>query len=38
MRKQSYLEVKEVPMSEGSSNVHLHIRLKNPVASRSASA
>ncbi len=38
MRKQSYLEVKEVPMSEGSTNVHLHIRLKKPAVSGSASA
>ena len=27
MRKQSYLEVKEVPMDNGSTNVHLHVRL-----------
>jgi hypothetical protein len=28
MRKQDYLEVKEVPMGEGSAAVHLHIRRK----------
>lgn len=28
MRKQDYLEVKEVPMGDGSTNVHLHIRRK----------
>ena len=28
MRKQDYLEVKEVPMVEGSSNVHLYMRCK----------
>jgi uncharacterized LabA/DUF88 family protein len=28
MRKQSYLEVKEVPMGEGSAHVHLYARLK----------
>jgi uncharacterized LabA/DUF88 family protein len=26
MRKQEYLEIKEVPMGEGSTNVHLHVR------------
>ncbi len=28
MRKQEYLEVKEVPMGDGSNNVHLYIRRK----------
>lgn len=28
MRKQDYLEVKEVPMAEGSSNMHLYVRRK----------
>ncbi len=28
MRKQDYLEVKEVPMVEGSTNVHLYVRCK----------
>lgn len=28
MRKQDYLEVKEVPMGDGSSNVHLYVRCK----------
>jgi uncharacterized LabA/DUF88 family protein len=28
MRKQDYLEVKEVPMGDGSNNVHLYIRRK----------
>ena len=28
MRRQDYLEVKEVPMGEGSTNVHLHVRRK----------
>lgn len=27
IRKQNYLEVKETPVSDGSSNVHIHIRL-----------
>jgi hypothetical protein len=28
VRKQAYLEVKEVPIQDGSSNVHLFVRLK----------
>lgn len=28
VRKQPYLEVKEVPVSDGSTNVHLYVRLK----------
>ena len=28
MRKQDYLEVKEVPMGDGSTNVHLYVRCK----------
>lgn len=28
MRKQDYLEIKEVPMVEGSTNVHLYVRCK----------
>ena len=28
MRKQDYLEIKEVPMVEGSANVHLYVRCK----------
>lgn len=28
VRKQNYLEVNEVPVSDGSTNVHLHVRLK----------
>ena len=28
MRKQDYLEIKEVPMGEGSTNVHLYVRCK----------
>lgn len=28
MRKQDYLEIKEVPMSEGSTNMHLYVRCK----------
>lgn len=28
MRKQDYLEIKEVPMGDGSSNVHLYVRCK----------
>lgn len=28
MRKQDYLELKEVPMGDGSTNVHLHVRRK----------
>lgn len=28
MRKQDYLDVKEVPMGDGSANVHLHVRRK----------
>lgn len=34
MRKQSYLEVKEVPMGDGSTNVHICVRLKQAVVSR----
>lgn len=30
MRKQDYLELKEVPMGDGSTNVHLHVRRKVP--------
>lgn len=28
MRKQDYLEIKEVPMSDGSTNMHLYVRYK----------
>lgn len=28
MRKQDYLEIKEVPMGDGSTNVHLYVRFK----------
>ena len=28
MRKQEYLEVKEVPIGDGSTNVHVHVRRK----------
>jgi len=28
MRKQDYLEIKEVPIGDGSTNVHLHVRCK----------
>ena len=28
MRKQDYLEIKEVPMGDGSTNVHLYVRCK----------
>jgi hypothetical protein len=28
VRKQDYLEVKEVPVGDGSTNVHLYVRLK----------
>lgn len=34
MRKQDYLEVKEVPMGDGSANVHLHVRRKNGAAAK----
>lgn len=30
VRKQPYLEVKEVPVADGSNNVHLHVRLRVP--------
>lgn len=29
MRKQNYLEVKEVPMDNRSTNVHIYVRLKH---------
>jgi hypothetical protein len=29
MRKQEYLEIKEVPMGDGSSNVHLYVRYRS---------
>jgi uncharacterized LabA/DUF88 family protein len=29
VRKQAYLDVKEVPVSDGSTNVHLYVRLRN---------
>lgn len=29
MRKQDYLEIKEVPMGDGSTNVHLYVRCKS---------
>jgi uncharacterized LabA/DUF88 family protein len=29
MRKQDYLEIKEVPMGDGSNNVHLYVRCKS---------
>jgi hypothetical protein len=32
MRKQPYLEVKEVPMSDGSTNVHLYVRIRKGAA------
>lgn len=34
MRKQSYLELKEVPMGDGSTNVHIYVRLKQAAAAR----
>jgi hypothetical protein len=34
MRKQDYLEIKEVPMGEGSTNVHLYVRCKAATASK----
>ena len=34
MRKQDYLEIKEVPMGEGSTNVHLYVRCKAVTASK----
>lgn len=34
MRDQDYLEVKEVPMSDGSTNVHLHVRRKAAQAAK----
>lgn len=30
VRSQSYLEVKEVPVGDGSTNVHLYVRLREP--------
>jgi len=32
MRKQDYLEIKEVPMGDGSNNVHLYVRFKAATA------
>lgn len=34
MRKQDYIEVKDVPMGDGSANVHLHVRQKPAPSSR----
>jgi uncharacterized LabA/DUF88 family protein len=34
MRKQDYLEIKEVPMGDGSSNVHLYVRCKLGTSAR----
>jgi len=34
MRKQSFLEVKEVPMADGSTNVHLYVRRKPSQSAR----
>lgn len=36
MRKQGYLDVKEVPVSDSSTNVHLYVRRKAPPASKSS--
>lgn len=36
MRKQSYLDVKEVPVSDSSTHVQLHVRRKAPPASKSS--
>lgn len=36
MRKQDYLEIKEVPMGDGSSNVHLYVRCKVVASSKAA--
>lgn len=36
MRKQDYLEVKEVSMGDGSANVHLHVRQKSAPSSRAS--
>ena len=36
MRKQGYLEVKEVPTGDGSANVHVHVRRKAALAKHSA--
>ncbi|MDP2368900.1 NYN domain-containing protein [Rhodoferax sp.] len=35
MRKQDYLEIKEVPMGDGSTNVHLYVRCKAAAPSKS---
>jgi hypothetical protein len=29
VRKQAYLDVKEVPVSDASTNVHLYVKLRN---------
>lgn len=34
MRKQDYLEIKEVPMGDGSTNVHLYVRCKAAAAAK----
>ena len=34
MRKQDYLEIKEVPMGDGSTNVHLYVRCKVAVPTK----
>ena len=34
MRKQDYLEIKEVPMGDGSTNVHLYVRCKSAGAAK----
>jgi hypothetical protein len=36
MRKQGYLEVKEVPTGDGSANVHVHVRRKVALVKHSA--
>lgn len=36
MRKQAYLEVKEVPMGDGSTNVHIYVRRKAAPTSKGA--
>jgi uncharacterized LabA/DUF88 family protein len=34
MRKQDYVEIREVPMGDGSSNVHLYVRCKSSTSTK----
>ena len=36
MRKQDYLEIKEVPLGDGSTNVHIHVRKRSAMAQKAS--